>query len=125
LLDDAREICTDATKDGWGYSEPLHSVVAGLCRAAVDGALRQAVITRAVHHGEDVAAALAALGECRETKKRIRHVTDLAGGVERLPRLDDGLGHAWGSGTRAPMVNCLPVSTSTRPSPQQPRHVLS
>ena len=88
LLDDARGICTGAESDGWAYSEQLDSVIAGLCRAAVDGALRQAVITRAVQLGEDVEQALAALGEGKETRKRIEHVIDLAGGAGHLPCLD-------------------------------------
>jgi len=64
--------------------------VAGLCRAAVNGALRQAVITRTGQRSEDVEAALAALGEARETRRRIKHVVDLAGGAEHLPCLDHG-----------------------------------
>lgn len=90
LLEDARGIRKGATSDGWAYSEPMASVVAGLCRAAVDGALRQAVITRAVQHNQDVEQALANLGEGRETRKRIDHVVDLAGLAGRLPCLEDG-----------------------------------
>ena len=90
LLDDARGICKGGTSDGWAYSEPMASVVAGLCRAAVDGALRQAVISRAVQHGEDVEDALASLGEGRETRKRIAHVIGLAGRAGRLRCLEHG-----------------------------------
>jgi hypothetical protein len=90
LLDDAHRICKNARSDGWAYTESLDSVVAGLCRAAVDGALRQATITCAVQRGDDVEGALASLGEGRETRKRIEFVIGLAGGVEHLPCLDTG-----------------------------------
>ncbi|MCE3554510.1 ATP-binding protein [Pseudonocardia sp. RS11V-5] len=88
LLTDAREIRKLSTGADWTYSEDLHSVVAGLCRAAVDGALRQAVISCAVTRGEDVSASLATLGLKHATRDRIAHVTALAGGKARLPVLD-------------------------------------
>ncbi|MCM3849993.1 MULTISPECIES: hypothetical protein [unclassified Pseudonocardia] len=88
LLTDAREIRKLATSTEWSYSEDLHSVVAGLCRAAVDGALRQAVISCAVTRGEDVTASLSDLGSWHTTRERIAHATALAGGEDRLPVLD-------------------------------------
>ncbi|WP_296376809.1 hypothetical protein [Pseudonocardia sp.] len=90
LLDDARTIQAGADNDGWGYAEDLASVVAGLCRAAVDGAIRQAVITRAVQRHDDVDAALAVLAKAVKTSQRIEHVTALAGGKTHLPRLETG-----------------------------------
>ncbi|MGF1646106.1 MAG: AAA family ATPase [Kineosporiaceae bacterium] len=90
LLADARDIYANATQDGWEYAERLHSIVAGLCRDAVDGALRQAAITCAVQQGRAVDDALTVLGEGRETRRRIEHVIALAGGAGRLPDLERG-----------------------------------
>ncbi|GAA2862612.1 ATP-binding protein [Pseudonocardia halophobica] len=88
LLDDAREIRKSATTDGWAYTEPLMSVVAGLCRTAVDGAIRQATITRAVQRSEDVEQALTDLADALTTGARIKLVTASAGGKTELPALE-------------------------------------
>lgn len=90
LLDDALEVSRTAGKEGWRYSESVGSVVAGLCRAAVDGALRQTVINRTARRRENVEEALAALGEKRDTRKRIQYVLGLAGGGAALPALENG-----------------------------------
>lgn len=90
LLTDARRIHEHAAGDNWHYTEDVHSVLAGMCRAAVDGAIRQAVITRAARRGENVEKALTDLEEARNTRYRIDHVFGLAGGKERLPDLVRG-----------------------------------
>lgn len=86
--------------DRWRAHASVESIVTGLCRTALDGAIRQAVITRAVRHGEDVEAALATLGE-QQTRKRIEHIVALAGGPGVLRHTekcrDDHLG-SWNSG---------------------------
>lgn len=90
LLDDALEVAATPRKEQWDHPEPVASVVAGLCRAAVDGALRQAVINRAVCRREDVDQALADLGDEQDTRRRIAHVVGLAGGPGVLTALDEG-----------------------------------
>jgi predicted ATPase len=92
LLDDARQILEHARSDRTPrhHTEDPRSVLAGKCRAAVDGAIRQAVITRAVHRQECVNTALDSLVEAKDTRRRIAHVSTLAGGKDRLPQLDHG-----------------------------------
>lgn len=90
LLTDARHMRVRSDSDGWRHTEDLHSVVAGLCRAAVDGALRQAVITRAHQVGADVQQSLTDLARAESTRDRIDHVTALAGGEDLLPALAAG-----------------------------------
>jgi hypothetical protein len=84
------------------------SIVTGLCRAALDGALRQAAINRAVRHGIAVDTALRALGEERDTGERIRHVLELAGGAGSLLT------------TRLCAQRCLPAwNAGTHGGPEQ------
>ncbi|MFP5021911.1 hypothetical protein [Pseudonocardia phyllosphaerae] len=87
LLTDAREIRRVTRNKSWDYSENLASVVGGMCRAAVDGALRQSAMIRAVQRTIDIAQALKDLEGARETRARIEHMTALAGGKDQLPRL--------------------------------------
>jgi hypothetical protein len=84
-LKDAAAVRDTAQRDGWLNDASTESIVAGLCRAALDGAIRQATINRAVRYGIVVDAALVALGEVRETGARVGHVLGLVGGNGRLP----------------------------------------
>jgi hypothetical protein len=79
-LKDAAAVRDTAQRDGWLNDASTESIVAGLCRAALDGAIRQATINRAVRYGIVVDAALVALGEVRETGARVGHVLGLVGG---------------------------------------------
>lgn len=78
LLKDADRLREHARSDGWQADASVESVVLGLCRNALDGAIRQTVISYAVRHGEDVEQALGRLDK-KETRKRIKHVVDLVG----------------------------------------------
>jgi len=51
LLDEANNVRDTAQQDGWLNDASTESIVTGLCRAALDGALRQAAINRAVRRG--------------------------------------------------------------------------
>jgi AAA domain, putative AbiEii toxin, Type IV TA system len=97
LLGDASQVRDTAQKDGWLNDASQESVVTGLCRAALDGAIRQAAINWAVSHGKDVDEALMALGEARDTRARADHVFALAGGSDKLPT------------TRICVDTCLPA----------------
>jgi hypothetical protein len=108
LLDEANNVRDTAQQDGWLNDASTESIVTGLCRAALDGALRQAAINRAVRRGIAVDAALQALGEERETGARPGHVLQLAGGTDSLRT------------TRLCLENCLPAwNVGTHGGPAQ------
>jgi hypothetical protein len=88
LLAEADQVRDASLSERWLDTASLESVVTGLCRNALDGALRQAAITCAVRRGVAVEEALTALGEQRETRRRVKHVVRLAGGSGRLPRTE-------------------------------------
>jgi hypothetical protein len=77
LLVTAGRFVENAGRDRWTSELPVHDVVGGLCRNAVDGAVRQAVIM------ED---ALRRLDKEGTTGDRLRHVLRLTGGRSSLPR---------------------------------------
>lgn len=85
LLQEANTIRGAAKTDGWDDTASLESIITGLCRNALDGAIRQATITCAVRRGTDVEQALEDLGEGLETRKRVAYVGRLAGGMHHLP----------------------------------------
>lgn len=101
LLADATQVRDIARQDGWLNDASQESIVTGLCRAALDGAIRQAAINRAVRHAMDVDEALRALVEARDTRARVEHVFALAGGSGTLPTVRmcvDTFLPAWNSG---------------------------
>lgn len=108
LLDDASDALSGADSDSWRFSEPVRSVVGGLCRDAVDGAIRQAIITYAVTRCVDEAEALADLDRAETTAKRIAHVTCLAGGKPVFPVLESSRsGHlkTWNQGSHGQVTD--------------------
>jgi ABC-type transport system involved in cytochrome c biogenesis ATPase subunit len=86
LLQQASTVLYTAAKDDWRVDAPVPDVVGGLCRNALDGAIRHAVVTRAVRLHTAISDALAALDKAgHTTRSRIEHVLDLAGGPHALP----------------------------------------
>lgn len=64
-------------------------VIRGLCRMAVDDALRAAVHRHAVAAGQDVVAALTSLDGRHTTSDRLMHVADVGSGTELAIRVNE------------------------------------
>lgn len=117
LLDDATKVRDTAQQDGWLVDAPRESIVAGLCRAALDGAIRQAAINRAIRHTIAVDAALDALDEQQDTARRFEHVRGLVGGGRALPVAQRCVDHflpAWNAGTHGAPANDLDLGAHVR-----------
>jgi hypothetical protein len=85
LLETADRFVQGVARDRWVTDVPIHDVVGGMCRNAVDGAVRQAVINMGIQQGVSVGDALARLDERGVTRSRLKHVIELAGGRSSLP----------------------------------------
>jgi len=116
LLAEAETFKSDSMADKWRATASVESIVTGLCRNALDGAIRHALITHAVRRGKDVADALDELGD-QPTRKRIKHVVTLAGGPGVLRRTEacrDSHLDRWNSGTHGDGTAGLDLQTEIR-----------
>jgi energy-coupling factor transporter ATP-binding protein EcfA2 len=85
LLVLARRFVDGAHGDGWRVDGPVDGIVAGLCRNALDGAVRQSMINVEVARGGGVAAALQRLDEHKTTRARLAHLFKVLGGSATVP----------------------------------------
>lgn len=103
LLTHAGTVLQAVDTDSWDVGAAVADVVGGLCRNALDGAVRHAVIARAVRTGTGITDALAALDAAGHTTgPRIGHLFALAGSPGALPAPCSAATGISTAGTRAP-----------------------
>lgn len=80
LLKDATDFAASAKGGKWQADDAVREVVGGMCRNAVDGAIRQAVINAGTRlPGRTVLDQLDALNTENTTRRRLQYVLQLAG----------------------------------------------